>query len=1163
MLTWLTDDLLHRALANVVVLAGLTVSAVVAVLLLFRPGSARPVAAAGAVLPLAGRRGGIAQLTAGPGLVAGGFLLSGATSPVWSIVAVLLVGVCAGAALQLLRGRHRDRGDTRVAPAALAVLGTTSALALTGALLVVRLVVVPDPAATAGAAVERSTVSEALSSLVLPFVLVAALLAALLLVRAGRAGWVARGAGVVLDRVTRRRHSSTGRRWESTVPLEVALLLLVVLPLVEGPPALTVARIATPEYAKPLYLVVLAVLLANLAVLFHPRAGWQIRERPTWRPIVPFAVLAIGSGLRSDLGPMVPALAGLLAMYWSMLRAEAQVARVRTGVPNDRAGRRRVRRDVGASARPLVVPALGSLVALGIALAVAPYIWNRFRTWWEPWIYTWVSPCVPAPAGSAPPFAVPDGSVACQEALQTVVAGRLSQISQGLAAIADGGLWGRGLPDTMTGRIPAGPTDLVLAVTWNKLGGLAVLVLSALVVLLGVALVALHHTLRPAARAGDPGRLLVAGAVGTIVGQYLYVLAATLNVVPHSGITAPFLSRGGQSTLAVSIIVMIAVAVGYRRSGAVGRTADPPHRSEQAPGTGLRTTAAAAGALAMAAVLLTASWVVVRPYSGHPEDLPLCRDALAPVDPEVCTTDRFRTARVQVTVSLDGVPAYRRDRAAAGWTPVGEPAATRTDLAGILDDGGGGLVDAAFVEQAAGVPLTSTARRVLPPLLTGASSVDLDLTVDPRLQHATAATLDAEAGGSPLAGGAVVLDARTGHVLAAASVPAAVPPGPADPALAAAHRAARDDVNAGRAMGVRGTDGSIRDLGPDEAGECSTDRMPDDPSRCWRWLAGPSGDDEDLRRYVGGDPDVAVPAAGVDRATSGRYGVGSTFKVVVAAAYLRRPGTGANDRIPAPDEVPRPGTGPVRNAGGGACSGAGADGRIPLTTALAVSCNTAFASLAGELGWEAIRDTAVDLGFGTPSRAAGWRSGPDFGAASLVPDDDASGLANLALGGGEVQAAPLQMASVMATVASGGTAVAPGLVEDARSAGTSGPGTDPAPLRRQVLTPDQAAELRRALGGTVDYGTASRLRLPPALESRPEGQRAWVKTGTHELFPPGTEPPRDVFARQIAWLTGFVETDGGPLAFAVALETRDEAAGAARARAVTERMLEALVEGRR
>ncbi|WFG46276.1 FtsW/RodA/SpoVE family cell cycle protein [Pseudonocardia alni] len=578
MLTWLVDQLLLRAAANLVVLAGLVVSAGVTARLLLRPGSAPAVAAAGAVLPRGpGGRGGAAQLVAGPALVTAGFLASGASDVAWSLIGVLLVALCAGLASWLLRVAHRDRGEDRVAPAALAVLGATSALAVTGVLLVVRLVVVPDPDAATSAIVEGPTVRTAVETLVLPFAVVAAVCAVLLLVRAGRLRVVRRGAAALLDRVTRRRRASTGRRWESTLLLEGLLLVAVLAPLVEGSPNLTVARIATPEYAKPLYLLVLAVLLANLAVLFHPPQGWRARERSTWRPIVPLAIVAFGSAARSDLGPLVPALAGMLAMYWSVLRAEARAAQLRSGAPDDAAGRRRVRREALAAGRPLLIPALGSLAALGLAVLAHPYIANRVRTWWEPWVYPWVSPCVPPPAGSAPPFEVPDGSVACQEALQTYVAGRLSQISQSLAAVADGGLWGRGLPDTITGRIPAGSTDFVLAVTWNKLGGLAVLALSVLVVLLGVALVTLYRDLRPGARAGDPGRLLAAGAAGMLVGQYLFVLAATLNVVPHSGITAPWLSRGGQSTLAVTLVVLLAVAAGYRG----GR---PPHPTRARPG---------------------------------------------------------------------------------------------------------------------------------------------------------------------------------------------------------------------------------------------------------------------------------------------------------------------------------------------------------------------------------------------------------------------------------------------------------------------------------------------------------------------------------------------------------------------------------------------------
>src|SRR6185369_9526253 len=104
----------------------------------------------------------------------------------------------------------------------------------------------------------------------------------------------------------------------------------------------------------------------------------------------------------------------------------------------------------------------------------------------------------------------------------------------------------------------------------------------------------------------DRARLFAAGLAASILGQYAFVLAATLNWIPHSGITVPLLSRGGQSTLALAGGVVIALAVAYhdhhpRDPRLAGPTGTPP----QAPA---RSGPLAVGGVALVALLIATTF---------------------------------------------------------------------------------------------------------------------------------------------------------------------------------------------------------------------------------------------------------------------------------------------------------------------------------------------------------------------------------------------------------------------------------------------------------------------------------------------------------------------------------------------------------------------------
>ncbi|MCB2174446.1 MAG: hypothetical protein KQH57_01430 [Actinomycetales bacterium] len=212
---------------------------------------------------------------------------------------------------------------------------------------------------------------------------------------------------------------------------------------------------------------------------------------------------------------------------------------------------------------------------------------------------------------------------------------------------------------------------------------------------------------------------------------------------------------------------------------------------------------------------------------------------------------------------------------------------------------------------------------------------------------------------------------------------------------------------------------------------------------------------------------------GLSTATLGQYAPGSTFKVVSSLALLR---SGATPDTPVPCT-------PTITVDGRAFSNfpgypSSALGTVPLRTAFANSCNTAFISqrdaasaqalvdAAGSLGWD-----AGDLGFpaflgSVPSASTGTDH-----AASMI-------------GQGRVLASPLGMATVAASVAAGRT-VAPRIITDDEL--STPPTSGAAPLAEA-----EATTLHELMRGVVTDGGATFLLDVP-------GGEVAAKTGTAEF----------------------------------------------------------------
>jgi penicillin-binding protein A len=243
-----------------------------------------------------------------------------------------------------------------------------------------------------------------------------------------------------------------------------------------------------------------------------------------------------------------------------------------------------------------------------------------------------------------------------------------------------------------------------------------------------------------------------------------------------------------------------------------------------------------------------------------------------------------------------------------------------------------------------------------------------------------------------------------------------------------------------------------------------------------------------------------------------RFFPGSTFKVVTAAAGLAAGAvTEQAPAYPAASEyIPPQTTRPLRNFGGSTCGGT-------LFDILRVSCNTAFAQMAVDLGPDAMIERAEAFGF---------NSAPPIdlpsAARSVYPtdfDQNIPALAQTGIGQNDVSATPLQMALVAAAVAADGRIMAPTVLAEVRDDdGTVVEDPEPSEWRR-AMTPEHADVLRRAMIEVVRGGTARNLAIP--------GMEVGGKTGTAQL---GTDPPRSH-----AWIIGFAGPPGEAASVAVAV----------------------------
>lgn len=270
---------------------------------------------------------------------------------------------------------------------------------------------------------------------------------------------------------------------------------------------------------------------------------------------------------------------------------------------------------------------------------------------------------------------------------------------------------------------------------------------------------------------------------------------------------------------------------------------------------------------------------------------------------------------------------------------------------------------------------------------------------------------------------------------------------------------------------------------------------------------------------------VKVPGINLNQSVSGPTGEllapGSVFKLVDTAAALGSGKYNKDSQLPNPAEMPFTGISyKLPNYAGGNCY---TRDTASFAFALQQSCNTPFASIALDLGRDAIAEQAKKFGFG---ESLGEQLKLEYALQGFPDDLDEPGLAQSAIGQKDVRATPLQIALMTAAIANDGVQMSPNLVKTLRSPDLrilDEP--QPTPLRTST-TPDIANQITEWMTSAVSEGIARGAAVP--------GVQVAGKTGTAEL---GN-------GLNNSWFTGFAPANNPQVGVTIVMEGVDITTGA-------------------
>jgi penicillin-binding protein A len=284
-----------------------------------------------------------------------------------------------------------------------------------------------------------------------------------------------------------------------------------------------------------------------------------------------------------------------------------------------------------------------------------------------------------------------------------------------------------------------------------------------------------------------------------------------------------------------------------------------------------------------------------------------------------------------------------------------------------------------------------------------------------------------------------------------------------------------------------------------------------------------------------------------DRATQGLFTPGSTFKIVTAAAALDTgaftPNSGFND----PGYCTEYGQ-KVFNSGNPDQGGHEVFGHLNLLSGFQHSVNSVFCNVGMKLGAKTIVDYAKRFGFykvpplETPANERLPSGTYDQKTHRLTDDASKMDPGRLAFGQWTMEATPLQMAMVAATVANGGVVPRPYLVQKVTGPdGSTIQNTKPRNLGRAIKS-QTAAELTQMMEAVVTGGTGTAAQIPGIKVA---GKTGTAETGVDHIY--------------TAWFVCFAPADNPQVAVAVVLEKQPNGFGGSVSAPIAKQVVQALL----
>lgn len=258
-----------------------------------------------------------------------------------------------------------------------------------------------------------------------------------------------------------------------------------------------------------------------------------------------------------------------------------------------------------------------------------------------------------------------------------------------------------------------------------------------------------------------------------------------------------------------------------------------------------------------------------------------------------------------------------------------------------------------------------------------------------------------------------------------------------------------------------------------------------------------------------------------NRAVSGSYSPGSTFKVITALAALEVGWFDPNRTVVCRGYC---------EVGNKKIKCLGVHGAIRFRDALARSCNAYFGEMAKHAQRNGLNQAAIDLGLGFPTGIelrgeTGGTLPTDKWIAKIEKKEKRKvewfqgHTVNVGIGQGEVSASVLQMACALSAIVNDGIRYKPHLIKTRLT--ETGPIDSQLEVAHRIEAPHQFwSELRAGMQGVIDYGTGAGLAKIPGVR--------WAgKTGS-------TEASGNKLTH--SWFIGYAPAENPTIAIALVVE---------------------------